>query len=418
MIRVAYSFFLYLLTPLILLRLWYRGKKAPDYRKRIAERFGVFDTPKYAIDVWFHAVSLGEVIATIPMIESMLAKNYTIAVTTMTPTGSNKLVSHFGNRVFHVYLPIDTPSNVKRFLKKLKPQVGIIMETEIWPNLIYYCSLSNLPLIVANARLSVKSYNGYRKIKYLIQPLLKKLSLVIAQSEDDGERFCQLGLPQRNLSILGNVKFDVDIGKVNHHLMSQIRTNIGLQRIIIIAASTHDGEEKQLLTIYSRLRKKYSQCLLIIAPRHPERFDSVNRLCSGYVCVRRSALNELSDKTEILLVDSLGELLTFYALSDIAFVGGSLKAIGGHNVLEPMALGVPVITGPHLFNFKHITKQLIEAKAMIIAKDTEALYENLNELIANQALRKQLEKSASIVLNQNQGIVEKYVELILRYLKR
>jgi 3-deoxy-D-manno-octulosonic-acid transferase len=411
--RLLYSLVLNLMTPLIVLRLWIKGRRLNAYKKRIRQRFGYFEPPATAIDIWLHAVSLGEVIAATPLIEQLLDQGATIAVTTMTPTGSERVVKQFGKRVFHVYLPIDTPHCVKRFLRVLRPKLGIIMETELWPNLIHYCHVKKIPLFLINARLSDKSFQGYRKIKWFIQPILDKLSLIVAQSTQDASRFEKLGMPRQKINVLGNIKFDLSLGSINQQLHQQIKKSIANEAKVLIAASTHNGEEKILLKVFARLKESHPNLVLMIAPRHPERFLDVFQLCNGFECAKRSDVESIKPTTEVIVIDSLGELLTFYSLADIAFVGGSLVPIGGHNMLEPMALDVPVISGNYLFNFKAISQQLLNQQAMCSINSENELYAILDEMLNSEQKGIKLASNARRVLDENKGAVTKLAKLVM-----
>ncbi|MGQ3888908.1 lipid IV(A) 3-deoxy-D-manno-octulosonic acid transferase [Legionella sp. CNM-1927-20] len=411
--RQIYSFLFYCLSPYLLLRLWWKGRKLPAYRQRINERFGYGSKTKAFYDVWIHAVSLGEVIAAIPLIEALLQKNKQLLITTMTPTGAEKVQVHFKNRVTHRYIPYDLPQALRRFFKFNKPRLGIIMETELWPNLITIATKETIPLLLLNARLSRRSYEGYKKVKYLFKPLLNNFNLILAQSAEDASYFKQLGAKENKVQIGGNIKFDLQIPPANVQLL-QFDKYLGENRIRLIVASTHEGEEQLILARLNQLKAHIPNLLLLIAPRHPERFSKVYQLsCKmGFKTGLRSQIkSEISDE-EVIILDSIGELLTFYQISHYAFIGGSLVPVGGHNVLEPIAMQVPVFSGKHMHNFKAICNALEEASAIILVDNSDELVAKLIELHKHQDKRQSLVKNATQILNKNKGTVTRYLHQI------
>ncbi|STX52007.1 3-deoxy-D-manno-oct-2-ulosonic acid transferase [Legionella busanensis] len=411
--RQIYSFLFYCLSPYLLFRLWWKGRKLPAYRQRINERFGYGGKTKNHYDVWLHAVSLGEVIAAIPLIEALLQENLKLLITTMTPTGAEKVQVHFKNRLTHRYIPYDLPQALRRFFKFHKPRLGIIMETELWPNLITIAAKESIPLLLLNARLSKKSYNGYKKIKYLVKPLLNKFHLILAQSAEDAAYFKQLGAKENKVQVGGNIKFDLQMPLPNRQLL-QFDKYLGENRIRIIVASTHEGEEQLVLNRLNQLKAHIPNVLLLIAPRHPERFQKVYQLACkmGYKTGLRSQItHEISDE-DIIILDSIGELLTFYKLSHYAFIGGSLVPIGGHNVLEPIAMQIPVISGKYTHNFRAICKALEEANAIILIDNADELVSKLIELHKHQDKRQSLVENATQILNKNKGTVSRYLHQI------
>ncbi|HAT1821109.1 TPA: 3-deoxy-D-manno-octulosonic acid transferase [Legionella pneumophila] len=412
--RFVYSFLMYLLTPYLFFRLWWKGRKLPAYRQRIAERF-CLGLQEYApVDVWVHAVSLGEVIAATPLIDAMLDKRWSVLVTTMTPTGSERVKSRFGHKVAHQYLPYDLPWVLKRFFKKTRPRVGIIMETELWPNLINQAHASGVSLFLANGRLSDRSLQGYLKLKYLFKPVLNQFSGILTQSNEDAERFIALGANAALVHVLGNMKFDLQINSVDSKKYKELKSHWGEDRVTIIAASTHDNEESQILSQLPRLQKAIPGVVLLIAPRHPERFQSVYQLSvqAGFNTGCRSNLDTVSRKNEVVILDSLGELLGFYQISDFAFVGGSLVPVGGHNVLEPIAMNVPVLSGNQVHNFKTICRELKEAQAILLVNHVNELVDAIIKLYQNKESQSTMVTNASSVLESNKGSVLRYLQKI------
>ncbi len=409
--RFVYSFLMYLLTPYLLFRLWWKGRRLPAYRQRIMERFCLGKKENKTFDVWVHAVSLGEVIAATPLIDAMLDKHWTVLITTMTPTGSERVQARFGDKVSHRYVPYDLPGVLKRFFKQQKPKVGVIMETELWPNLIYQARAAQVPLLLANARLSERSLNGYLKVKFLFKPVLNQFSAVLAQSEDDAKRFIALGAREDLVHVLGNIKFDLQTHTVDSAKFKELKKHWGADRIVVIAASTHENEESQILLHLKRLQKAIPRVVLLIAPRHPERFQTVYHLGiqAGFNTGLRSALDTLSPENEVVVLDSLGELLGLFQISDFAFVGGSLVPVGGHNVLEPIAMNVPVLSGNQVHNFKTICRDLEEAQAIQLVSQADELIDAIIKLHTDQELKKRMVKNATAVLESNKGALLKHL---------
>lgn len=410
MLRRIYSCILCLLTPVLLLRLWWKGRRLPAYRKGIAERFG--RNTLTTTDIWLHAVSLGEVVAATPLLEAFLAKGYQIRVTTMTPTGLQQLQKTFGKRLAYQYVPYDLPWLAKRFFRKLKPSLALIMETELWPNLIHYASSEKIPLYLLNARLSDRSFQQYQKMAFFFRPLLQKFSGIFAQSPEDAQRFIALGAPESGVQALGNLKFEGPKQRVNPEKFYPLRQAWGEKRPVFIAASTHNDEEGQVLARLKKMQSAIPDILLVIAPRHPERFQEVYQLAqnSGFSTALRSEEKAISKDKEILILDSLGELGSFYSLCHYAFVGGSLVNIGGHNVLEPLAAEIPVFTGMHMQNSKGICRDLTAASALQMLPDADALIDALVYTHQNPAYKKTLLENAAKMLKSGQGVLQRYIE--------
>ncbi|MCW8444680.1 lipid IV(A) 3-deoxy-D-manno-octulosonic acid transferase [Fluoribacter gormanii] len=406
-----YSFLMYLLSPFLLIRLWWKGRSLPSYRERISERFFLGTHDYKPFDVWIHAVSLGEVIAAIPLIDALLEKNWSILVTTMTPTGSERVQARFGNKVTHQYVPYDLPCVLKRFFKQIQPRVGVIMETELWPNLIYQARAAQVPLLLANARISDDSLHGYKKIKFIIRPILNQFSAILAQGEEDAQRYIALGARKEIVHVLGNMKFDLQTNKIDNKRFSDLKSHWGAERVTVIAASTHENEEAQILSHLKRLQQAIPRVILLIAPRHPERFQTVCQLCqqAGFKTGLRSDLNTLSPDNEIVVLDSLGELLGFYQISDYAFVGGSLVPVGGHNVLEPIAMNVPVLSGNQVHNFKAICNALKEAHGILLVQQANEVIDGIIQLHTDPTFRQQMIKNAAAVFEKNKGAVKRHL---------
>lgn len=406
--RRLYTLLLHLALPLIVLRLYLRGRQAPAYRQRIAERFAFRLPPLEPGGIWVHAVSVGESIAAAPMIRALRERHpeLPITVTCMTPTGSERIRALFGDRVQHCYLPYDLPWAAARFLDRLRPKLAVIMETELWPNHIHQCARRGIPSVLANARLSEKSARGYARFAGLTRPMLAEMDWIAVQTEAEAERFRQLGARAECVEVTGSIKFDLTVDPDLKPRAQALRASWGAaQRPVWIAASTHAGEDESILAAHRQLLAERPDCLLILVPRHPERFDAVHALCQreGFATVRRSSAVPVSEGTQVLLGDTMGELLFLYALADVAFVGGSLVPNGGHNLLEPAALGLPVLAGPHLFNFLEIAAQLREAGALAEVADAQRLVDNLCALLDSEPRRQRMGQAGLAVLAANQG---------------
>lgn len=415
--RYLYTLLLYAAMPFVLLRLLWRSRQLEGYRQRLFERFGYINSiDSNARSIWIHAVSMGEVIAAIPLIKA-LQKHYpyyTLMITTTTPTGSLQVQKNFDTkRVRHVYLPYDLPAPIKRFLTRVHPQCVIIMETELWPNLLHYTHQQNIPVLLANARLSERSMQNYRRIDCMTKKMLSKITYVAAQSDADGKRFIRLGLLPERLVITGNVKFDLHVSASLIQQGKSLRKTWGI-RPTLIAASTHEGEEIILLEAFRRLRTHFPEAFLILVPRHPDRFAKVARLCktAGFSTVKRSLQQIPTLKTDILLGDTLGELCLLYAASDVAFVGGSLVPVGGHNLIEPAALHLPLISGHYLHNFVAVSELLKKANALIIVNDSQSLSNATSQLFQNPKEKNALAERVYQVSTANTGAVVKHIELI------
>lgn len=417
-VRRLYIILLYLSIPLLIGRLLWKSRRLPAYRKRMLERFWPM-AGLSKVDVWLHAVSLGEVVAAYPVIEALLNQNRRIIVTTMTPTGAERVTARFGDRVLHQYLPYDLPLVLRRFFKVLKPDVGIIMETELWPNVIGEAYKSGLPLYLANARLSDQAFKRYLKMRFFFKPLLQQLTGIFAQSARDAARYQTLGAAYDQVSVPGNIKFDLSVSTVNTEVFVQLKAQWGAERPVVIAASTHEDEEAQWLKGLPTLQSSIPSVLLLIAPRHPERFSAVYELsCTlKWRTQRRSQSVEIDETAQVIVLDSLGELMGFYQVSDYAFVGGSLVPVGGHNVLEPIAMQVPVFTGPYMQNSQSICQDLLKRNAMQMASNADDLIQRIGALHHNHQQREAQVAHASAVLADNRGAVNRIVGKIEKHLR-
>ncbi len=426
MARLLYTLLIYCCLPLILLRLLWRGSRAPAYRRRWGERFGFVASLAEARPViWVHAVSVGETIAAAPMIRR-LQQQYpesTLLVTTMTPTGSEQVKKIFGDSVEHCYAPYDLPDAIARFLSRTHPALLVIMETELWPNLIHACHRRAIPVVLANARLSAKSAAGYAKVGRLARPMLLKLNTVAAQTKADGERFTQLGVGPEALEVTGNIKFDLQLDDSLRDKAAGLKKywQGADGRPVWLVASTHRGEDEVILDAFTQILEQRPEVLLVLVPRHPERFDEVATLCSeaGYRLQRRSEdqageMSALDNSVQIVLGDTMGELLSFCGASDLSFVGGSLIELGGHNLIEPAAWGVPVLSGPHLFNFSEVSRLLSEAGGLAVCSSAAELAEQVVALLADAELHRQMSGAALAVTEANRGALDRLTVLLER----
>lgn len=398
------------------IRLLWRSRKAPDYRHRLKERLG-FCPYMFNQCVWVHAVSVGETIAAIPFIKA-LKKRYPdlpFLITNMTPTGAARVKAAFGNTVMQAYVPYDLPDAVDRFLDRVNPRIAIIMETEMWPNLFAACKSREIPLMIANARLSEKSARGYRLISPLTRQMLTAVSAIAAQATADAERFINLGISKAKVTITGNLKFDIEVSADLIEKSKELRASLGGGRLIWIAASTHQGEEEIILAAHRLIVEKNKNALLILVPRHPERFDAMTELAKqqGFNVIRRSRHEICAPEINVYMGDTMGELLLMYAVADVAFVGGSFVPVGGHNMLEPAVLSKPILTGPNLFNFAEISEKLFSAQAMVMVENANQLAEAVTELFNNIEYRDKMGKNALDVVEANRGSLEKQLKLAL-----
>lgn len=414
--RALYTAVLYLLTPLVFLRLAWRGRRARAYWRRWPERLGMVAAVAGERPIWLHAVSVGEVLAALPLIEALLARypSLPLLVTTTTPTGSERVREALGARVLHVYAPYDLSGAVRRFLERTRPRLALVMETELWPNLYAGLRRRRIPLLLLNARLSARSARGYRRLGSLVRGTLACVDFIAAQGRDDAERLLALGAPTERVAVLGNIKFDLAPLPELDAAASELRARWP-GRPVLIAASTHEGEDEQVLDAYAQLKTRFPQLVLFLVPRHPERFERVAALVTGrgYALSRRSRSEA---GAEVYLGDTMGELMTLYAAADVAFVGGSLVPTGGHNPIEPAALGLPVLCGPHVFNFAEITGLLCAAGGAQRVADAGELAREVALLLEDPARARAMGTAARSEVQRHRGALERMLERITPHL--
>ncbi|MGE4366896.1 lipid IV(A) 3-deoxy-D-manno-octulosonic acid transferase [Thermomonas sp.] len=414
-LRGLYSAVLYLLLPITLYHLIWRGFRQRAYFQRWDERYASYAVPGQPAPVWLHAVSVGEVNAAAPLVDRLRAAHpdLRLVVTTITPTGSERVRALWGDAVAHVYLPYDLPGAVERFLRHFRPALALIVETELWPNLLFGCRAHGIPTCILNARLSARSLRGYRLLAPLIRRALAGVDLVAAQSPEDAQRFVALGADPARVQATGNLKFDLPPPQVEA-FVAEFRAALGRPRPVWIAASTHEDEEAPVLEAHAHLRQRYPDALLLWAPRHPERFRAAVEAAraAGFQTARRSAQGWPGADTGVFVIDTLGELLRFYACAQVAFVGGSLQDIGGHNLLEPAATGTAILSGPHLHNFADISRRLREAQAMQLVADAPALARALVRLFGHPDECRAMTASARRLLEDGRGALARTLALI------
>ncbi|MBB6095718.1 3-deoxy-D-manno-octulosonic-acid transferase [Povalibacter uvarum] len=416
MLRLLYTLLLYVAAPIALAATMWRGVRDPLYRERWGERFGFSRTRTQVPTIWVHAVSVGEVQAAAALIRE-LRKRYPdppLIVTTATPTGAQRVNALFGDAVRHVYLPYDLPGAVRRFLDRIQPRIAVMMETEVWPNLYRECGRRQIPIVLASARLSEKSVRRFRRISSLFREALNQDLTIGAQTRADADRFIEVGAPASRVHVTGNIKFDIEVAPNVRATGEALRTAEFFGRFVWIAGSTHEGEEDIVLAAHRQLIAKRSDALLVLVPRHPNRFDRVRQWLGqqGMAFVCRSRGESAKEDTRVVLADTLGELLMLYAAGDVAFVAGSLVPIGGHNLLEPAALARPILTGPRNFNAPDIAKMLFESGGALQVNSADELAATLAMLSANPEKRAELGQAALGILEMNRGAVARVMEMI------
>ena len=418
MIFVVYRMVMFLLLPVIFFRYVLKAGFTPSYRERIAERLGILPDSVPTGTIWVHAVSVGEVNAAVPMIKNLLqTQNRQVLITCVTPTGSAQIKKALGEQVTHVYAPVDVGFIVKAFLRKLKPAMIVIMETEMWPNLIFHSTCANIPVLFANMRLSDRTFARVVRLKQFSGYVLQDVSAFCVQTEEDHRRIAKIGLPDSKISVTGNLKFDVTAPEDVLERGRQIRERLGADDVqVIILGSSHDGEETGFLDVFVKMKEEFPMLLGVIVPRHPERFDPVCQTISqrGLHVVRRSQLNgQLPDEAEILLVDSMGELMEYYAACDVAVVGGSFIPVGGHNILEPLMTGTPLIFGPHMSNFRLISQLVLSAQAGFQVSNMDELGTSIEKLLRNSELHQEMVVKGYQLLADNRGSVKRTCEKLM-----
>ncbi|MFC0337721.1 3-deoxy-D-manno-octulosonic-acid transferase [Kushneria avicenniae] len=400
--RRLYSALLYALSPLIWRRL--RREHLEDHPR--GERLGRIPTYHDERVLWVHAASVGEVVTARPLIRSLIDDypEHRVIVTTMTATGARQVQTLFGDLVTHHFVALDFPGATRRFVQRLDPEITIIVETEIWPNLIHACAMAGIPVAIVNARITSRGFARYQRFSKLMGEAIRRLAWVGAKSAEDAKRFRALGVSARRLNVTGALKYDLHVDDSVFERGEALRDMIG-DRPVWVAGSTHEGEESQLLAAHERFLARFPDALLILVPRHPQRFDEVFELCAreGMTVARRSEGEPAGPGTQVYLGDTMGELMTFYAAGDIAFVGGSLVDIGGHNLLEPAALGLPVVSGPSLSSLGDVVTTLDEAGARVEVASGGMLGEMLVSLQLDETRRETLGRNALAVVNANRG---------------
>ncbi|MDH5299789.1 MAG: lipid IV(A) 3-deoxy-D-manno-octulosonic acid transferase [Gammaproteobacteria bacterium] len=399
--RQLYSLLLWLLLPGLLIWLWLRR----DQRPTLAQRLGFYSSAEPAF-YWVHAASVGEVLAARPLIEAMLQRfpQRSIVVTTFTRTGADFVASSFGARVQHAYLPIDLGPMIGQFLRKFQPRCAIFLETELWPNMLASLQRRGIKTMIANGRISPATARRYQQFSALFAPLLAKLDVVAVQSNADATSYQLLGVPASRLAVLGNLKYDLQLPANTDEVAKDLRQQ-WRGRQVLLAASTRDGEEAALLELYPRLRQRFPQLLLVLVPRHPQRFESVAALVldAGLSLCRRSEASPVPCQQDVFLGDTLGELPGFYAAADVIFIGGSLAPLGGHNPLEAAAVGKAVLVGEHTFNFAEVYVRLEQQDAVRRATGLIELAQLFEQQLANPHLVSQMGERARQVMVENRG---------------
>lgn len=414
--RFGYAILTYLLSPVYAGYWVFRGINESAYWDRFGQRFG-FGYPRLHTGcIWIHAVSVGEVQASVPLVRALAKKfpDRDILVTTVTPTGAARAQAVFGDSVSHSYIPFETPHAVNNFFETTQPQLALIMETEIWPNLYYSCGLRRIPLILVSARISQKSVRRYRWLLPLFRETLSYGIVIAAQSKVDAERFISLGAGRERTSVTGNIKFDIELPDDLPALGKVFRQKELGNRPVWIAASTHDREEEQLIDAHLKLRQVQPDALLVLVPRHPERFATVAALLKKRKIryITRTSGNCCDDSTEVFLGDTMGEVPMFYAACDVAFVAGTLVPIGGHNLLEPAALGRPIVTGPHLFNTQDIADMFAEVGASIVVNNYIELANVLNDLFDDRQQAAEMGARGRAIVASNRGSLQRLLVLL------
>ncbi len=409
---------------MFLVRLFWLSLRVPGYRERWPERLGhIPDYSKNGGLIWIHAVSVGEVKAAVELIKALVKEfpGHRVVVSTVTPTGKTTLRKEFQEEICHFYFPYDIPGFMIRMLERLRPSVCIVMETEIWPNLYRLCKQKDIPIVIANARISPSSFRGYRRLSSLAREALESVSLVLAQTAGDAERYMTLGAPPGRVEVPGNLKFDLPVeNNLKNPLKGDVQSFIS-SKIAWIAASTHDAEEEIVLEAQQHISSDIENSLVIIAPRHPQRFEKVAALCTrkGFRLQKLSGLGqgEGDSDPQVLLVDSIGELDQLFPLATLAFIGGSLVEAGGHNMIEPAAHGIPVITGPHYVNFLEIGNLMLEGGALKVVNNNHELASTVSALLRDSKARDEMGKCGRQILQQHSGATQKTVEHIKKVLQ-
>ena len=416
MLRFVYIVLAYLLAPVVLGALALRGFRDRSHWEGFSQRFGLGAPVRGGGSIWVHAVSVGEVQAAAPLVNALLARfpRTPLVLTTVTPTGRARARALFKDRVDVRFLPIDLPGAVRRFFQRVQPALAVILETEIWPNLYHHCGRQEVPLVLASARISPRSVKSYRRLVGLFRQTLSHGIFIAAQSEQDAERFRSIGASAERTHVVGNIKFDFSLPPNIEAQGTEVRRLLGRDRPVWVAGSTHAKEEDVLLAAHRQVRARYPEALLVLVPRHPPRFAEVAAALKeqGVRFVTRQGGSAAASDTEVFLVDTLGELLSFYSAGDVAFVGGSLVPIGGHNLLEPAALGLPVLAGPNNFNSADVAKLLVECGAVRLVHDAGELAAAVGELLSAPAARSGMGARGRRAVEENRGAVKRLMEFL------
>ncbi len=414
--RFAYALITYLVMPLYAVYWAVRGLGNRSYRDRFGQRFGFGYPLMTGGSIWIHAVSVGEVQAAVPLIKSLVKQfpDRRLLVTTVTPTGAARVEALFGDSVQHCYIPFETPYAVTRFFDFVQPDIALILDTEIWPILYHECGQRDIPLVLVSARISPNSMGTYRSFLPLFRKTLSYGIIIAAQSEADAERFRLLGAAPERTKVTGNIKFDIELPKDLLERGDAFRRENFEERPVWVAASTHDREEEQVLHAHELVRKQFPDALLVLVPRHPERFAAVRSLLhkQGLNFVARTDGVPCTSDTEVYLGDTMGDVPLFYAAANVAFVGGSLVPIGGHNLLEPAALGRPVVTGPHLFHTQDIAGKFEKLGASIIVHNAGQLGAAVADLFADEARATDIGNRGREIVQQNKGALDRFLKLL------
>ncbi len=411
MVKGVYTFIYYLLSPLMCIRWFFKSLKPPKYREPFRQRFGFVKKHKDT-DLWIHAVSMGETSGAISIINKLITANpkLKIVVTTTTPTGAKLLLEHLGDKIIHYYSPCDLPGSIKRFVSRVSPKVVVIMETELWPNWLSHIHDRQIPIILANARLSESSARKYSFFKDASKSLFSKLSKVLAVNEADAQRFVSSGVSKSNVEITGNIKFDAEFPQASFDEYFPYWS----KEFVWIAASTHQGEDEQILQAHKQVTDVIPNAKLILVPRHPERFENVAELISqnGFQFSRRSKRSSWEESASVLLGDTMGELLFAYQKSNVAFIAGSFVDIGGHNAIEAAYYSKPILTGPYYHNFQYLFDSLIELEAAKVVTNSRQLAEQLIQLANDNREAEVMGEKAKTFIDKNKGALEKVVTVI------
>ena len=406
--RLLYTIVLRLALPLILLRLWWRGRREPGYRENLQERFGIYSGEKPPKALWLHAVSVGEARAAAPLVRALkgLLPDHTVVMTCTTAAGRETLKQVYGQSVLAAFLPYDYPESVQGFLERFRPRLGVLMETELWPNLLAQCQRRAVPVVLANARMSQKSARGYRRWRAFTGPAIRSLAAVCAQSEADAGRLRALGAPR--VEVTGNLKFDATLDEVQLAAGREWKAKLGKQ--VLLLASTREGEEKILI---EALPTPLENLLIVVVPRHPQRFDEVAQWADG----RRSRNDVPDGKTRIYLGDTMGEMAFYYGACDVAVIGGSFLPLGGQNLIEALAAGAPVVVGPSMFNFAEATRLALDAGAAVQAADATTAIRQAVALISDRKKRDEMARAGKSLCEAHRGATAKHLEVCRRLIR-